>query len=609
MSIRHPATRDIHLQAVNKTKDPHQLFPVSLTLGEGFSASWIGSEYPATHNALIQLSNALRQNKDSPAGTASRAILRTISERGILSAQDLHHAGIPVFGSTDYELLKMIGKEGEVLHSAKIYLNGLSTSPGDWNRNTIHQILFDQHYGILQVMMERSNDIQLGLMEMPQTDAQRLLTDRASWTAIFVLDPHQFNERDSATAGQLRGGSDTVVLRGPIPPKAIQAIIVPEHLVQTFQEYFPKNKIIPLHSTFMTLDILRWVEPGRKQFRKVTVSVPDYEMEIIKCASQSKAGSIFLHGVRLVASSDGGTTSISLPPAGPVEPFIGLIADITAILRHELLSPFVGVRNTVENLVYVNRETDRLIPLTRLLASICQIIQEIGRLRMARTDIDLTSKLQAIVGQAEALLTQHFLPDENDLQRIRGWLVLDLHRARSVLKLISQRHAAGNPQLIEVARSLSLIKEGKTEVTVDIEGPSAKVHGDLDHFVTMGANLVANAFYRGNASRVVFTSQIDPLNETVIIDVRDDGCGIAENIAANDRLFEPGVSGGDSTGLGLALCRSVVQAMGGTIRLVNAHGESPLTGAHFQVILPLAQIPVSEPPPASPVKRQVRVAA
>ena len=151
-----------------------------------------------------------------------------------------------------------------------------------------------------------------------------------------------------------------------------------------------------------------------------------------------------------------------------------------------------------------------------------------------------------------------------------------------------------------MARPLTLIKEGNPGIAVDIEGPSAKVHGDLDHFVTMGTNLVVNALKRGKARRIVFSSQIDPLNETVIIDVRDDGNGIAENIAMSDRLFEPGVSGGDSTGLGLALCRSVVQAMGGTIRLVNAHGESPLTGAHFQVILPLAQIPVSEPPPAAP---------
>ena len=66
MSIRHPATRDIHLQAVNKTEDPHQLFPVSLTLGEGYSALWIGSGYPATHNALIQLAHALRQNENPP---------------------------------------------------------------------------------------------------------------------------------------------------------------------------------------------------------------------------------------------------------------------------------------------------------------------------------------------------------------------------------------------------------------------------------------------------------------------------------------------------------------------------------------------------------------
>ena len=138
-------------------------------------------------------------------------------------------------------------------------------------------------------------------------------------------------------------------------------------------------------------------------------------------------------------------------PAAPSEPFIGIIADIEAILRHEFLGPYVAARNTVENLQYANQEVNLAAPLARLEVSISQIIQELQGLRMVCTDIDLTSKLQIIAGQAAALLIQHSILDENGLlTEIRGSIVLDLHRARSVVKIISQKQATGNPQLIRL---------------------------------------------------------------------------------------------------------------------------------------------------------------
>ena len=86
--------------------------------------------------------------------------------------------------------------------------------------------------------------------------------------------------------------------------------------------------------------------------------------------------------------------------------------------------------------------------------------------------------------------------------------------------------------------------------------------------------------------------------------VRDTGPGVAA--ADRERIFERfahGSSGrrrSDGAGLGLAIVRSVVEALGGRIRLVSRPGE----GATFTIVLPgrppAAAWPAPSPPLAAP---------
>jgi len=76
-----------------------------------------------------------------------------------------------------------------------------------------------------------------------------------------------------------------------------------------------------------------------------------------------------------------------------------------------------------------------------------------------------------------------------------------------------------------------------------------------------------------------------PDGPRVRIEVEDDGPGIAP--AVRDRLFEPFVTTkeiGEGTGLGLAVCRGLVESAGGEIGLDASHGP----GARFYVELPAA---------------------
>jgi signal transduction histidine kinase len=69
----------------------------------------------------------------------------------------------------------------------------------------------------------------------------------------------------------------------------------------------------------------------------------------------------------------------------------------------------------------------------------------------------------------------------------------------------------------------------------------------------------------------------------VVLVVEDQGPGIA--FAERDRIFEPfrTTGGSSSTGVGLAICRAVVEAHGGSITV----DDRPGGGARFLVSLPV----------------------
>jgi signal transduction histidine kinase len=70
-----------------------------------------------------------------------------------------------------------------------------------------------------------------------------------------------------------------------------------------------------------------------------------------------------------------------------------------------------------------------------------------------------------------------------------------------------------------------------------------------------------------------------PGGETVVIEVTDSGGGVPDELAAH--IFERGVSGSGSTGLGLALARALIDSDGGRLELSTARPPT------FTVFLPV----------------------
>ena len=106
----------------------------------------------------------------------------------------------------------------------------------------------------------------------------------------------------------------------------------------------------------------------------------------------------------------------------------------------------------------------------------------------------------------------------------------------------------------------------------------------VDQVVT---NLLENATRHAPAgSSIVVGAR--PRGDLVEVSVTDQGPGV--DPADVERLFRPFERGSESrsSGLGLAICRAIVESHGGTISVAPAsNGSSPTRGASFTFTLPV----------------------
>jgi two-component system NtrC family sensor kinase len=113
-------------------------------------------------------------------------------------------------------------------------------------------------------------------------------------------------------------------------------------------------------------------------------------------------------------------------------------------------------------------------------------------------------------------------------------------------------------------------------------------------------NLLTNAQHALRAApgprEVTCTTQYDATQQQVTLTVADTGPGISPALQA--RIFEPFFTTkppGVGSGLGLPLCRGIVEAHGGTLTVSSTPGQ----GATFRITLPLGNVPAAPPAPSS----------
>jgi PAS domain S-box-containing protein len=188
-------------------------------------------------------------------------------------------------------------------------------------------------------------------------------------------------------------------------------------------------------------------------------------------------------------------------------------------------------------------------------------------------------------------------PDIAEVRALTTNIVADAKRAADIIARIRGMASARAPDQAPVAingvvhEALQFLHhelqaQGAT-VSLDLAGALPPVTGDRTQLQQLLVNLIINAAQSmANISRReinIATRLAAP--DTIEVTVRDSGPGIApENL---DRLFKSFFSTkADGMGMGLPICRSIVETHGGGINGAN----NPAGGACFTVTLPAKQL-------------------
>jgi signal transduction histidine kinase len=232
-----------------------------------------------------------------------------------------------------------------------------------------------------------------------------------------------------------------------------------------------------------------------------------------------------------------------------------------------------------EDLVAKNRAAERL-------ATIGQFAAGIGH--------ELRNPL-GVIESSLFLLRQHLGRETasapnivKHLDRIGGEVVRANKTIHDLLDLARNRPPRCHPtelrRLIESAAELALLPS-MVRVTVTAVPDDLAVHVDADQIRQVMINLFTNsaqAMPRGG--RIEVSAEALPSASTACIRVHDDGPGIPAEVRL--RLFEAlFTTKAKGSGLGLALCRRIVEAHGGSIQL-----DPSEEGAAFVLLLPAAPI-------------------
>jgi len=261
-------------------------------------------------------------------------------------------------------------------------------------------------------------------------------------------------------------------------------------------------------------------------------------------------------------------------------------------MTEKLIAEESALRNQIDE---VERATKRLSEAqSRLVRS--ERLASVGRLAAGLAH-EIGNPIAALSGMQDLLLEGGLSEEEQKdfLQRMRKEtdrihrILRDLLQfARPAAKVGDQEEAA--PGSVETAIYDTAALVGPQKAMRDVE-LAVDVYPDLpgvvlghEPLIQVVLNLVMNAADAcGPGGRVTIRAR--PNDSGVRLEVEDDGPGVDPSIRG--RLFEPFATTkevGKGTGLGLAVCRGLVEAAGGSINLDESHSD----GARFVVELPSA---------------------
>ena len=246
--------------------------------------------------------------------------------------------------------------------------------------------------------------------------------------------------------------------------------------------------------------------------------------------------------------------------------------------------------------------------------------EELERLRaefLGMVSHELRTPLMSIWGSVIAMMNA---TDDLDPAEIRQFLRIILDQAGNMRDLISDlldvaRIETGtllvNPEpaelaaLVDRARNTFMNAGGRDNLEIDVAADLPLVIVDRRRIVQVIGNLLSNAAkHSPEASTIRVSAMLDGIH--VEVSVADEGRGIPSDrlphLFRKFSLWEDD-DPGRNTGLGLAICKGIVEAHGGRIWVKS---DASGTGAQFAFTIPVVEATASGPPRPEPGPRPQR---
>jgi signal transduction histidine kinase/CheY-like chemotaxis protein len=216
---------------------------------------------------------------------------------------------------------------------------------------------------------------------------------------------------------------------------------------------------------------------------------------------------------------------------------------------------------------------------------------------------ELNNPLATILTWAERLSQR---PVDEKTKRGLETILSESERAAKIVRNLltfarkrqSTRAMVDLNHVVRETLALRLYEQRITNITI-VDALAAglpQVFADAHQVQQVLLNLIINAeqamLTANGRGTLVVRSWHDPEREAVVLEINDDGPGIAEEL--QPKIFDPFFTTkevGKGTGLGLTVAYAIVQEHGGRIRLASNKGS----GASFYVELPVSGTPLRRP--------------
>ena len=265
------------------------------------------------------------------------------------------------------------------------------------------------------------------------------------------------------------------------------------------------------------------------------------------------------------------------------------------VALYSRLFDYQGERAMVTNIVDLTEKKRTEAEISRQRAALHQS-EKLSALGTLLADVahELNNPLTVVAGQSQLLEATSDDPRVQErAERIRAAATRCARIVKTFLSMARQRppahRAVDAAAAVQAACELAAYALRTSDVVVEQDLPPGlpPCWADPDQLGQVLVNLVVNAqqaLFDRPAPRTIRVSARPVAEEAALeITVEDNGPGIPEDL--RERIFEPFFTtkpDGIGTGIGLAICRSIIISHGGRLDL----GGSPLGGAAFTLRLP-----------------------